>query len=153
MRRNFLTMSIGFAMLIASTFQACATQTCVREKQPFALSSDTMHWTMSIGAGEDCIQGLRWSYMQIYEVTIVDAPSKGKLVMVGPGFRYIASESDDQATDRFTLLVSGKNRHDPGKSILEIEVHPDTGEHHDVAKRAPKYVPIETVASNLAEGS
>lgn len=152
MRCNFLTTSIGFAMLIASNFQACATQTCVKEKQPFALSSDTMHWTMSIAAGEDCIQGLRWSYMQIYEVTIVDAPSKGKLIMVGPGFRYIASESDDQALDRFTLLISGKNRHDPGTSILEIEVHQETSEIHDGAKRAPKYATIENVGlSNLAK--
>jgi hypothetical protein len=151
MRCNFLTTSIGFAMLIASNFQAYATPTCVKEKQPFALSSDTMHWTMSIAAGEDCIQGLRWSYMQIYEVTIVDAPSKGKLIMVGPGFRYIASESDDQAPDRFTLLISGKNRHDPGASILEIEVHPETGGIHDGAKRAPKYVTENLGLSDLAE--
>jgi hypothetical protein len=124
----------------------------VKEKQPFTLSSDTMHWTMSIAAGDDCVQGLRWSYMQIYEVTIVDAPTKGKLVMVGPGFRYIASESGDQAPDRFTLLISGKNRRDPGTSILEIEVYPDTGAHRDAEKRAPKYVALETVASSGAPG-
>src|SRR4051812_39626984 len=98
MSRHFLTISIGVVMLVTSAFQADATPTCVKEKQPFALSSDTMHWTMNLAAGEDCIQGLRWSYMQIYEVTVVNAPSKGKLAIVGPGFRYFASEADDGGT-------------------------------------------------------
>jgi hypothetical protein len=145
MRRNFLTISIGVAILVASAFQADASPTCVKEKQPFALSSDTMHWTMSLAAGEDCIQGLRWSYMQIYEVTVVNAPSKGKLAIVGPGFRYFASESDDRSPDKFTLLISGKNRHDVGKSTLEVEVQPDTGEIRVGAKRAPKFVSVATV--------
>jgi hypothetical protein len=68
--------------------------------------------------------------------------------MVGPGFRYIASQSDDQSTDKFTLLISGKNRRDLGKSILEIEVHPAIGGIHSDAKRAPKFVASETVASS-----
>ena len=147
MRRNFLTISIGVAILVASGFQAYATPTCVKEKQPFALASDTMHWTMSLAAGEDCIQGLRWSYMQIYEVTVVNAPSKGKLVIVGPGFRYVASEADDRGTDKFTLLISGKNRHDVGKSTLEVEVQPGTGEIRVGAKRALKFVSVATVGA------
>ncbi len=75
--------------------------------------------------------------MQIYEVTVLNAPSNGKLVMVGPGFRYLASEAGDQGIDKFTLLISGKNRHDVGESILEIEVHPDIGESRAGEKRAP----------------
>ena len=147
MSRHFLTISIGIAMLAASAFRADATPTCVKEKQPFALSSDTMHWTMSLAAGEDCIQGLRWSYMQIYEVTVVSAPSKGKLAIVGSGFRYFANESDDRGPDKFTLLISGKNRHDVGKSTLEIEVQPDSGETHVGAKRAPKFVSVARVGA------
>ena len=147
MRRHFLTMSIGVAILVASCFQAYATPTCVKEKQPFALSSDTMHWTVSLATGEDCIQGLRWSYMQIYEVTVVNAPSKGKLAIVGPGFRYFASESDDRGVDKFTLLISGKNRHVVGKSTLEVEVHPGAGEIRVGAKRAPKFVSIATAGA------
>ncbi len=148
MKRNFLTISIGVAILVASGFQAHATPTCVKEKQPFALSSDTMHWTMSLAAGEDCIQGLRWSYMQIYEVTVVSAPAKGKIAIVGSGFRYFASESDDGAADKFTLLISGKNRHDVGKSTLEIEVQPDTGGVRVGARRAPKFVSVATVGAS-----
>jgi hypothetical protein len=40
---------------------------------------------------------------------------------VGPGFRYFA-KSDFSGTDRFTLLVVGKNRHDEGSSTVEITV-------------------------------
>ena len=65
--------------------------------------------------------------MQIFEVSVVNGPSKGRLVMVGSGFRYYASP-DSQGTDKFTLLISGKNRHDVGKSTLDVEVLSDSNE-------------------------
>src|SRR5271168_2275413 len=34
--------------------------------------------------------GLRWSYMQIFSVSVSKPPTKGKIVIVGPGFRYFA---------------------------------------------------------------
>ncbi|MET4041767.1 hypothetical protein ABIC03_003458 [Bradyrhizobium sp. RT6a] len=104
---------------------ASASSLCVKDRTPFALASDTMTWSMTIAPSQDCIQGLRWSYMQIYDVSVVQAPSKGRLVVVGSGFRYFAGGSDDQnSVDKFTLLISGKNRHEVGSSTLEVEVHP-----------------------------
>ena len=76
---------------------------------------------MTIVPGADCIQGLRWSYMQIEQVSISSAPKSGKAVIVGPGFRYFA-DPGFQGSDTFTVAVSGKNRKTPGKSILQIEV-------------------------------
>ncbi|WP_063778848.1 hypothetical protein [Bradyrhizobium sp. LTSP857] len=146
MKRSLLTIALGVAVSVAAACPASATPTCVREKQPFALSSDTMHWTINIAAGDDCIQGLRWSYMQIYSVSVLDAPSKGKLIVVGPGFRYIASQSDDPSIDKFKLRISGKNRRDLGESILEIEVRVDTDENYAKEKRAPKFIVSETAA-------
>jgi hypothetical protein len=76
--------------------------------------------------GSECIQGLRWSYMQIYNVSVSKAPTKGKIEIVGPGFRYFADSHNDEA-DSFMLVVEGKNRRDPGKSIIEIVVNPYPG--------------------------
>ena len=100
---------------------ASASPLCIRDRKPFALSSDKMKWTMTIVSGRDCIQGLRWSYMQIYEVSVVSGPTNGHLAIVGPGFRY-ATDAGKPGMDKFTLLINGKNRHNPGQSTLEVEV-------------------------------
>jgi uncharacterized membrane protein len=147
MRHNLLSMSISAAMLAALTFPAEASPLCVKERQPFALASDTMTWTMSISPGENCIQGLRWSYMQIYEVSVVSGPSKGRILIVGSGFRYFAADSSEQTTDKFTLLISGKNRRDPGKSTLEIEVHSGAGESGSPSVK--RLASLPAVAENL----
>ena len=59
--------------------------------------------------------------MQIYNVLVLKAPKKGKLEIVGSGFRYMA-DSQSTEPDHFTLVVLGKNRHDHGTSILDIAV-------------------------------
>jgi hypothetical protein len=80
-----------------------------------------MEWSMTIAPGGECIQGLRWSTMQIYSVSIAEKPASGELVLIGPGFRYFA-KPDFSGTDRFALVVVGKNRHDEGTSTVQITV-------------------------------
>jgi hypothetical protein len=101
---------------------AHASPLCTKERTPFALSEDRVKWTITIQPGTDCIQGLRWSYMQIFNVKVVSGPSRGQLAVLGSGFRYSA-EADRHGTDKFTLLISGKNRHVAGTSTLEVEVN------------------------------
>ena len=119
-----LIMAIGF--MAALGVSAHASPRCLKDHKPFALADDFVSWTMSAAPGSECIQGLRWSYMQIYSVLVLKAPTKGKLVIVGSGFRYFA-DSESHEADNFTLVVFGKNRHDPGKSILDIAVKPSLG--------------------------
>ena len=119
-----LLMAIGF--MAALGVSAHASPRCLKDHKPFALTDDFVSWTMSAEPGSECIQGLRWSYMQIYSVLVLKAPTKGKLVIVGSGFRYFG-DSDSHEADNFTLVVFGKNRHDPGKSILDIAVKPPVG--------------------------
>jgi hypothetical protein len=114
-----LLLALGF--MAALTVSAYASPTCLKDKQAFALEDDFVSWTMSAAPGSECIQGLRWSYMQIYSVLVLKAPTKGKLVIVGSGFRYVADSTNREA-DNFTLVVFGKNRFEPGKSILDITV-------------------------------
>lgn len=123
MSRKLESLPIAIAAIAVLTVPTHASPNCVKYQKPFALAGDTMVWTMYAAPGSECIQGLRWSYMQIFKVSVAKAPTKGKIIIVGPGFRYIADSKDDDA-DSFTLQVVGQNRRDPGQSTLEIVVRP-----------------------------
>jgi hypothetical protein len=117
-----LFLVVGFLAVLGVS--AHASPSCLKDQKPFALADDVVSWTMSAAPGSECIQGLRWSYMQIYRVLVLKAPKKGKLVIVGSGFRYLA-DSESREEDNFTLVVIGKNRRDDGESVLDVAVkHP-----------------------------
>jgi hypothetical protein len=123
MFRKLECLLVAIGVIAVLTVSAHASPNCLKYQKPFALAEDTIIWTMYAAPGSECIQGLRWSYMQIFSVSVSKAPTKGKIVIVGPGFRYFA-DSEDYEADSFTLEVVGKNRRDPGKSTLEILVKP-----------------------------
>ena len=123
MLRKFRSLFIATAVMAALTGSVHATPNCLKDQKPFALADDTVVWNMYAAPGSECIQGLRWSFMQIDSVVVSKAPTKGKISMVGYGFRYFANSQNYEA-DSFTLVVVGKNRRDPGKSTLEIVVKP-----------------------------
>lgn len=112
----FITLIILGAASVAN-----ATPNCMRDIKPYRLAGDTMEWSMTIAPGADCIQGLRWSTMQIYSVSVAEKPKSGELVLVGPGFRYFANP-DFNGTDTFTLVVVGKNRRDQGTSRVQVTI-------------------------------
>jgi hypothetical protein len=120
-RIPFSAAAAAMLVLLASASEAKATPNCLRDNKPYRLAGDTMEWSMTITPGADCIQGLRWSTMQIYKVEVMEKPKSGEIVLVGPGFRYFA-RPNFSGTDRFTLLVVGKNRHDEGTSTVEVTV-------------------------------
>jgi hypothetical protein len=121
MPKKFANVLMAAGFLAVTTVAANATPNCFRDNKPYALAGDTVSWTASIAAGADCIQGLRWSYMQIESVSVANGPHNGRIELVGPGFRYFAN-AENQSADSFTLVVSGKNRHDAGKSTIEITI-------------------------------
>jgi len=121
--RPGLLLGVAVAASAVPSLAAHASPLCIKERTPFALSHDTVKWTMSIAPGADCIQGLRWSYMQIFKVSVVSGPSRGQLAVLGSGFRYSA-ENETRGSDKFTLLISGKNRNVAGTSTVEVEVNP-----------------------------
>ena len=120
-RISFSAAIAAMLVLLASASETKATPNCLRDNKPYRLAGDTMEWSMTIAPGADCIQGLRWSTMQIYKVEVTEKPKSGEIVLVGPGFRYFA-KPNFSGTDRFTLLVVGKNRHDEGTSTVEVTV-------------------------------
>lgn len=121
LRKLACTVIAGMLVVLARGPSAQATPNCMRDIKPYKLAGDTIEWAMTITPGSECIQGLRWSTMQIYRVSVGEKPAIGQLVLVGPGFRYLA-KSDFSGTDRFTLVVVGKNRHDEGTSTVQITV-------------------------------
>jgi hypothetical protein len=124
MTRFVAHASTAIAISFVLNASASASPTCVsQDKQPFELAGDTIQWAMTIAPGADCIQGVRWSYMQIYDVSVVTAPKNGKVVMEGIGFRYYA-DPQFKGADSFTLAVTGMNKKNPGRSYVQIDVKP-----------------------------
>jgi hypothetical protein len=114
-------LSLAAALVGTLGGSASASPNCLKDPQAYALADDTVSWAMTIAPGADCIQGLRWSYMQIERVSLSSGPSNGKVIIVGPGFRYFA-DPGFRGSDSFTVSVSGKNRKATGSSILQIQV-------------------------------
>jgi hypothetical protein len=108
---------------VALSAPANATPNRLREHGPFKLAGDSIEYAMTISPGADCIQGLRFATMQIYSVRILEKPKVGELVMVGTGFRYSA-KPEFAGTDKFILMVVGKNLREEGSSTVEITVSP-----------------------------
>jgi len=115
---KYLVAGLGF---LAVSLSAQASPLCLKDPKPFDLSLDTVNWTMSAAPGSECIQGLRHSTMLISNITVWKPPTKGKIVLVGTGFRYFADPASHEA-DSFTLLVIGQNRHEAGTSVVEVSV-------------------------------
>jgi hypothetical protein len=119
--RAYIYAFVAVVVGAAPWVQAKATPNCLKDHNPFKLAGDSIEYSMSISPGADCIQGLRWATMQIYSVWILKKPANGELVMVGPGFRYFA-KPDFTGTDKFSLVVIGKNLREEGYSTVEITV-------------------------------
>lgn len=115
-----------FILALATTLilplSATAGGTCILHPQPFTLRSDSVRWSIKIKPGAECIQGLRWSTLMIDNISVVEPPKSGRLVLQGPAFRYFAS-TDPQAADSFKIAISGTSLHVNGTSVLEVDIN------------------------------
>jgi hypothetical protein len=94
---------------------------CLLHPEPFRLQSDTVHWSMMIISGAECIQGLRWSTLMIDNISIIDQPKLGRLSLQGPSFRYF-SNAGAHGNDSFKLRVAGTSLRLNGASVIEVDV-------------------------------
>lgn len=136
MRSFFARAVMALGVGIFATASAGASPSCLRDHKPYKLDFDTIEWSMTIAPGAECIQGLRWSTMQVYWVNVAKQPKNGEIVIVGSGFRYIA-KPDFSGTDKFTLTVVGKNRRTEGASTVEVTVSRPTAHVAAVATHIP----------------
>jgi len=117
--RTFLGTIVLF--VLSSPTAAIAGGTCLLHPEPFKLQSDTVHWSMKIMSGGECIQGLRWSTIMIDNITVTEPPKAGRLMIQGPSFRYF-SNPGVRGTDSFKLSIMGTSMHVVGSSSIEVEV-------------------------------
>src|SRR5689334_23477638 len=115
---NAFLMAVAMVASQLAAEMGEASPVCLKGNKPFQLEGDTVVWSMVMKPGTDCIQGLRWSFMQINSVSIAEYPKQGELVLVGSGFRYFAKR-DFNGADSFTLAVFGKNLRDEGRSTIQ----------------------------------
>jgi hypothetical protein len=118
--RSLSAALLGF-ILEWSPSAVLAGGNCLLHPDAFRLQSDTVHWSIKIASGAECIQGLRWSTIMIEDISIVDQPKLGRLQLQGPSFRYF-SNPGAQGTDSFKLSISGTSLRLKGTSWIEVDV-------------------------------
>lgn len=101
---------------------ATAGGTCILHPQPFKLRSDSVRWSIKINPGAECIQGLRWSTLMIDNISVIEPPKSGRLVLQGPAFRYFAG-ADSQAADSFTIEIRGTSLQVSGTSVVQVDIN------------------------------
>src|ERR1700736_60715 len=115
-----LRASLGL-ILAWSLTMAQAGGNCLLHPEPFLLQSDTVDWSVKINSGTECIQGLRWSTIMIDDISILDQPKLGRLVLQGPSFRYF-SDPGARGADSFKLSIAGTSLAQKGVSSIEVDV-------------------------------
>ena len=106
--------------LSAADVAHAADRICVPRATPIGLSRDIVRWSISMRAGQTCIQGLRYSSMVIDRVTLITAPKNGRVEILGSGFRFL-TDPNFRGSDHFTISVFGQIARKPGNSLLEVD--------------------------------
>jgi predicted small lipoprotein YifL len=120
--RVHMRSTFGCALLALCCFGArSALAGCGIVGPLYLLSSDTVDWAIAIGAGQNCIQGLRLRTATLDSVIIASPAQHGDLSIHGTGFEYRAN-SGFTGRDSFVIAVSGINKRVPGQSTIRVDV-------------------------------
>jgi hypothetical protein len=118
--QTLLRAPLGVVLLWSPNL-AHASGNCLLHPEPFRLQSDTVHWSVKINSGAECIQGLRWSTIMIDNISIADQPKLGRISLQWPSFRYF-SNPGARGADSFKISVAGTSLGQKGVSSIEVEV-------------------------------
>ena len=109
------------ALLLLSASQAAHANQCFTNGPRYQLESDAVEWRMKIRSSENCVRGVRFSYVSNATVSLVSPPRSGQVTLIGPGFSYTA-KSDFQGEDSFVVGVSGSRNNASGFSTIRVMV-------------------------------
>jgi hypothetical protein len=109
---------VGLVGALAPT--PAAAGNCLSRPEPFLLRSDTVQWSMVIGRGGECLQGLRGRTMLLDSVAILEQPKSGLIQLQGPSFRY--SAGPETGSDSFRLVIVGTSMRMQGSSTIDVDV-------------------------------
>lgn len=96
-------------------------QTCVTQAPRYALTSDTVDWSIQVATGQSCVRGLRWGNVVLERVALTTSPKFGNVQLVGPGFRYTAN-GGFHGDDSFIVEVRGFAGKVRGTSTIRVAV-------------------------------
>ena len=117
-RRAYLVLS---ALLLLSGSQVAHANQCFINGPHYRMELDTVEWRMKIRGSENCLHGVRLSYVWNATVGLVSPPQFGQVTLKGPGFSYTA-KSDFQGEDSFVVSVSGSKNKACGFSTIRVLV-------------------------------
>jgi len=70
---------------------AASAQTCVTQAPRYALTSDTVDWSIQVASGQSCVRGLRLGNVVVEKVSLTTPPKSGNVRLEGPGFRVFTN--------------------------------------------------------------
>lgn len=94
---------------------------CFTNGPRYQLESDTVEWQMKIHGGDNCVRGVRFSYVWNATVSLVSLPQSGQVTLIGTGFLYTA-KSDFHGEDSFVVGVFGFKNKTSGFSTIRVVV-------------------------------
>jgi len=113
-RRAHLVLS---ALLLLSESQGAHANQCFINGPQYRMELDTVEWRMKIRGSENCLHGVRFSYVWNATVGLVSPPQFGEGTLIGP-----TAKSDFQGEDSFVVGVSGSKNKACGFSTIRVLV-------------------------------
>jgi hypothetical protein len=109
----FLFMLLGYRVAKA--------ETCLISGPRYSLIADTVHWSVKIESGHNCVGGIRFGNVEFDSMKLVSPPQSGQVALQGPGFTYTA-KTDFGGQDSFTIEVLGAIGKRRGSSTIHVTV-------------------------------
>jgi hypothetical protein len=109
------------ALWLLSGSQAAHANQCFTNGPRYQLESNTVEWRMKIRSNENCVRGVRFSYVWNATVSLVSPPQSGQVAVMGPGFSYTA-KADFHGEDSFVVGVTGSKNKTRGFSTIHVVV-------------------------------
>jgi hypothetical protein len=115
----------GYLLLPALAALACSqaahASQCFTNGPRYQLESDTVEWRMTVRSSENCVRGVRFSYVYNADVSLISQPQHGHVSIVGIGFSYTA-KPEYHGEDSFVVGVSGSKKKTSGFSTIRVMV-------------------------------
>jgi hypothetical protein len=120
-RSTFRTMACAAVLVMACVVRMASANACVVAGAHYQLTADVVDWSMTVGPGQRCVRGFRFSDVLVDRVELVSSPRFGKAKIEGFGFSYTATQ-ETHGEDSFTVVVAGRLNGKAGQSTIRIAI-------------------------------
>ena len=122
-RQQVWFVGLWFASLLGLAIwpRTSFAQICAIQAPRYALTSDTVDWSIHVASGQSCVRGLRFGDVLVEKVSLTTPPKSGNVQLEGPGFRYTPNPGF-HGDDSFTVEVLGSADRMRGSSTIRVAV-------------------------------